>query len=514
LLGSRFDSRSFGDGDGYLPAEAVGAVLLKPLTRAEQDGDEILAVVRGTAVNHAGSSQAYGMPNGRSQMAVIRSALRRAGVAPESIGYIEAAASGSAIGDAVELTALAQVFEGVPCALGAVKSNIGHAEAASGITQLAKVLLQLRHGALAPTIHADTPNPHVRLEDTGLRLQRALTEWKRPLIEEDGVRREVPRRALINAFGAGGTYASAVLEEYRDRRAPAVSTVSTVSTEDEVVVVSARTATALRAMVAALVSWLERDGEASLADIAYTLQMCREAMAFRLAAVVRDRASLLSTLRAYLADPEGCPDSLHVGDPQTAAQLQQLAPGDFAQSVVDAAIVRRDLDRLAWMWTRHLPIDWQVLYRGAARRVDLPTYAFERARYWVPDPAHELAMAGSLVGADVRTFITAFLQQALDLMADGFDGSRTFRDYGVDSVIGVSLVRALNRRFELDLSGRVLLEHPNIDALTRHLETLVPRVGSTERPKEAQMRSALRDFRSGALSRAQVRAMLERSAAG
>jgi hypothetical protein len=237
-------------------------------------------------------------------------------------------------------------------------------------------------------------------------------------------------------------------------------------------------------------------------------------MAFRLAAVVRDRASLLSTLRAYLADPEGCPDSLHVGDPQTAAQLQQLAPGDFAQGVVDAAIVRRDLDRLAWMWTRHLPIDWQVLRRGAARRVDLPTYAFERARYWVPDPAHEVAMAGALVGADVRTFITAFLQQALDLMADGFDGRRTFRDYGVDSVIGVSLVRALNRRFELDLSGRVLLEHPNIDALTRHLETLVPRAASTERPHEALMRSALRDFRAGALSRAQVRAMLERSAAG
>jgi amino acid adenylation domain-containing protein len=510
LLGSRFDSRSFGDGDGYLPAEAVGAVLLKPLARAEQDGDEILAIVRATAVNHAGAGLAYSAPNAPAQVQVIRDVLRAAHIAPESIGYIEAAASGSAIGDAVELTALAQVFEGAHCALGAVKSNIGHAEAASGITQLAKVLLQLRHGALAPTIHGETPNPHVRLEDTGLRLQRELAEWKRPLIEEDGVRREVPRRALINAFGAGGTYASAVLEEYRDRRAPVVPV---VPAEGEVVVVSARTATALRAMVGELVSWLERDGEASLVDIAYTLQMCREAMAFRLAAVVRDRASLLSVLREYLADPEGCPDSLHVGDPQTAAQLQQLAPGDFAQSVVDAAIARRDLDRLAWMWTRHLAIDWQVLRRGAARRVDLPTYAFERARYWVPDPTHELAMAGSLAAADVRTFVTAFLQQALDLMADGFDGTRTFRDYGVDSIVGVSLVRALNRRFELDLSGRVLLEYPNIDALTRHLETLVPRAGA-ERPNEAQMRSALRDFRAGALSRAQVRAMLERSAAG
>ncbi|MBB4730100.1 beta-ketoacyl synthase N-terminal-like domain-containing protein, partial [Xanthomonas arboricola] len=146
LLASRFDARSFADGDGYFPSETVGAVLLKPLRTAERDGDAIWGVIRATAVNHAGSGQAYSVPNGQAQVGVMCDVLRRANVEAGAIGYVEAAATGAAIGDAIEWGAIAQVFDGQPCAIGSVKSNMGHAEAASGFSQLAKVLLQLRHG--------------------------------------------------------------------------------------------------------------------------------------------------------------------------------------------------------------------------------------------------------------------------------------------------------------------------------------------------------------------------------
>ncbi|MBB4730015.1 non-ribosomal peptide synthetase, partial [Xanthomonas arboricola] len=247
LLGSRAERRAFGDGDGYLPAETVGAVLLKPLRTAERDGDAIWGVVRGSAVNHAGGMQAYSVPNLHAQVEVMREAMRHAAVAPGEVGYVEAAASGSALGDVVEVASIARAMEGQPCAIGSVKSNMGHAEAASGFSQLAKVLLQLRHGERVPTIGSEPPNPNLSLEDTGLHLQRHRESWTRT--RRQG--REMPRLALINSFGAGGSNASLLVEEYR-----AVASVAPPRREGapgpQVIVLSGRTASGRRAVAARL----------------------------------------------------------------------------------------------------------------------------------------------------------------------------------------------------------------------------------------------------------------------
>lgn len=210
LLGSHAGSRSFTNGDGMIPAEGVGAVLLKPLARALADGDGVLAVVRSTAITHAGGT----IPSQESQTRIFLDNLAKAGIDPQTISYIEAAAFGSQLGDAVEVSALTRAFEksvppGWSCPIGSVKASIGHALGVSGMSQLVKVVLQIKHRQLVPTI-GDAAAGH--FTDGLFHLQRELAEWRTPQ-DTGGKHREVPRRAVINSFGGGGSYVNVILEE-------------------------------------------------------------------------------------------------------------------------------------------------------------------------------------------------------------------------------------------------------------------------------------------------------------
>ncbi len=151
---------SFGQGgDGYVPGEGVGSVLLKPLSRAQSDGDHIHGVIRGTAINHGGKTNGYTVPSPQAQTQVVERALRRAGVEPGWISYVEAHGTGTSLGDPIEIVGLTRAFggEGLPrqgCVIGSVKSNIGHCESAAGIAGVTKVLLQMRHGQIVPSLHS------------------------------------------------------------------------------------------------------------------------------------------------------------------------------------------------------------------------------------------------------------------------------------------------------------------------------------------------------------------------
>ncbi|MGW7280568.1 SDR family NAD(P)-dependent oxidoreductase, partial [Streptomyces sp. NPDC054844] len=208
--------RSFGaDGDGYVPGEGVGAVLLKPLDRALADGDHIHGVIHGTALNHTGRTGGFTVPSQTSQGELIRSALTAAGWDPRSVQYVEAHGTGTSLGDPIEVAGLGRAFDTTApegCALGSVKSNIGHLESAAGIAGLTKVLLQLRHGELVPSLHAERTNPHADLAGAGFRVQRDRATWPRPAGAE--------RRAGVSAFGAGGANAHVLVAE-APRRAPA-----------------------------------------------------------------------------------------------------------------------------------------------------------------------------------------------------------------------------------------------------------------------------------------------------
>jgi polyketide synthase PksL len=218
--------RSFGaGGDGYVPGEGVGAVLIKPLPAAVRDRDHIYAVIKGSWINHGGRTNGYTVPNPRSQAALISRTLERAGINPRSLSYLEAHGTGTSLGDPVEISGLEEAFREYTgdrqfCPIGSVKSNIGHLESAAGVAGITKVLLQMKYRQLVPSLHADPLNPHIHFENSPFYVQRRLEEWKRPRGDEGGRERVYPRRAGISAFGAGGANAHLILEEFDAAAAP------------------------------------------------------------------------------------------------------------------------------------------------------------------------------------------------------------------------------------------------------------------------------------------------------
>lgn len=219
LLGSGNQSKSFGTGNGLIPGEGIGAVLLKPLSKAMDDQDHIYAVIKSSFANHSGGRQMYTAPDPKQQAKLIVKSIQQSGIDPETIGYIESAANGSALGDPIEVIALTNAFQQYTnkkqfCAIGSVKSNLGHLEAASGISQLTKVLLQMKKGTLVPTINAMPVNPNIKLEHTAFYLQEQTEPWHRLNDPETG--KQLPRRSMINSFGAGSLCQSYYRRIYGD----------------------------------------------------------------------------------------------------------------------------------------------------------------------------------------------------------------------------------------------------------------------------------------------------------
>ncbi|MFC5900733.1 type I polyketide synthase [Streptomyces zhihengii] len=247
------------DADGTSWAEGCGVLLLKRLSDARRDGDRVLAVVRGTAVNQDGRSQGLTAPNGLAQQRVLRGALADGGLAPADIDVVEAHATGTVLGDPIEAGALAAVFSGRvrPLHLGSAKSNIGHAQAASGVIGVIKMVMALRHEWLPHTLHVRTPNTRIDWTGGELELLREPRRWPRT--------RRV-RRAGVSSFGISGTNAHVIVEE-------APQTADADRPDDGPVlplVVSGTDAAALRAQAGHWAQWLDARPAAAMRDIAYT----------------------------------------------------------------------------------------------------------------------------------------------------------------------------------------------------------------------------------------------------
>ncbi|HEX2925332.1 MAG TPA: beta-ketoacyl synthase N-terminal-like domain-containing protein [Ruminiclostridium sp.] len=215
---------SFGDkANGFVPGEGVGAVILKPMRKALEDNDHIYAVIKATAVNHGGRTNGYTVPNPNAQAEVIEEALKKSGINPRTISFIEAHGTGTLLGDPIEIAGLTSAFNKYTsdkgfCAISSSKTNIGHLESAAGIAGLIKILLQMRYKELVPSLNSETLNPNLQLEDTPFYIQKKLSKWETAAISENGKLKEYPRRAGLSAFGAGGTNAHIILEEYEHKK--------------------------------------------------------------------------------------------------------------------------------------------------------------------------------------------------------------------------------------------------------------------------------------------------------
>ncbi|MEG3951071.1 MULTISPECIES: SDR family NAD(P)-dependent oxidoreductase [unclassified Microcoleus] len=364
--------RSFGiGGDGYVPGEGVGAVVLKPLRQAVSDGDRIYAVIRGSSMNHGGRTHGYTVPNPVAQAAAIEQALEQSGFGADSLSYVEAHGTGTELGDPLEIEALSRVFggrgeTGEPCAIGSVKSNIGHLESAAGIAGLTKVLLQMKYGKLVPSLHAETPNPSILFEKTCFRLQRHLTDWT----PSSGL-----RRAGLSSFGAGGANAHVILEEFLcDSDAPAVR-----QHKPEPIPISAANEERLRSYASAIADSIETDPDADIASVAATLQRGREPMTCRLAIVADSAARLVGSLRGWLA---GTPDTATFAGKLSTSKVQ--APPALLRQIcaqTQQMIDSGDLHSVARRWADGADVNWKA--SGAI--ISLPGYPFLRERHWLPE---------------------------------------------------------------------------------------------------------------------------------
>jgi acyl transferase domain-containing protein/acyl carrier protein len=278
-----FDSKA----EGTIFGSGVGVVVLKRLSEALDEGDHIRAVIKASAINNDGAAKvSYTAPSVEGQAQVIASAQAMAGFDPETIRYIETHGTGTSLGDPVEVTALSKAFRKSSqrksfCAIGSVKSNIGHLDAAAGIAGFIKTVLALENRELPPSINFTTPNPSIDFAETPFYVNSKLTGWQS---------QDLPRRAAVSSFGVGGTNAHVILEE-----APPLESSGT-SRELQLLVISARTESALNASTENLLSWLRDNESVSLPDAAYTLKIGRTVFRHRRVLVCRDHGDAIRAL--------------------------------------------------------------------------------------------------------------------------------------------------------------------------------------------------------------------------
>jgi acyl transferase domain-containing protein/enoyl-CoA hydratase/carnithine racemase/acyl carrier protein len=376
--------QSFGEGgDGYIPGEGVGVVVLKRLWEAERDGDHIYGIIRGSALNHGGKTNGYTVPNPQAQASAIGRALAEAGVEARQISYIEAHGTGTKLGDPIEIAALSKAFQQSTqergyCRIGSAKSNIGHCESAAGIAGLTKVLLQMEHGEIVASLHAERLNPHIDFEGTPFVVNRELVVWERPEVEG----REVARMAGVSSFGAGGSNAHMIVEEYRggeERRRRAGEN------RPVMIVLSARTVEQLRQKGQDLLEFVERGEERiDLEEMGYTLQVGREGMEERVGMVVSGVEELRKKLELYVGGEQGI-EEVYTGQVKNRREgLGAFSGDDELEEAVEKWIEKGKLGKVVEMWVKGLEVDWSRVYgEEKPNKISLPTYPFAKERYWV-----------------------------------------------------------------------------------------------------------------------------------
>lgn len=313
-------SRPFAtDADGFVPSEGAGVVLLKPLSRALVEGDRVLAVVRGTAINNDGTSIGVMAPSPEGQVRCLERAYRACGIDPDSVSLIEAHGTGTPIGDPVELRALNQFFgvrPGPPIALGSLKSNLGHLLGAAGVGGLIKLVLALIHRQIPPSLHLSSPRPQLDGRASRLQLQRSAAEWTAPF----------PRRAAINGFGFGGTNCHVILEEASRR-----SDADPPKRPCELALLSAPTSTHLSAYAQRLTHSVS--GGHELGSVTRTLATRRSHFALRAAVVVESADELAERCRDLSQGRQAEWLIQRVDDTHRAPRIGFLFPGQGAQRV-------------------------------------------------------------------------------------------------------------------------------------------------------------------------------------
>ncbi|MCX7922791.1 MAG: SDR family NAD(P)-dependent oxidoreductase [Clostridia bacterium] len=390
-----FDDSSDGTGEG----EGVAAILLKPLSKAVRDGDNIYAVIKGSAVNQDGSSIGLTAPNVVAQEDVIVRAWKDAGVDPETITYIEAHGTGTKLGDPIEIDGISRAFRAHTnkkqfCAVGSIKTNIGHIDCAAGIAGFIKAVLAVKHGAVPPSLHFMRPNRKINFEDSPVYVNDKPAKWNSDAL---------PRRCGVSAFGLSGTNCHLVLEEFKGQE-------KYEGIKDEracILALSAKSPEALTELLNRYKIYIRKNAGIPLENICYTSNTGRGHYNYRTAVVVSncdeliDKLERLSKNRLCNVEEEAVYYGEHkiisvngqVKSPieiteREKKQISEAAENKIQELRTASGINRKViLNELCSLYIKGADLDWESLYRQEAiQKVRLPVYPFERKRCWLDMP--------------------------------------------------------------------------------------------------------------------------------
>lgn len=398
-------TKTFDDfADGTSAAEGSIAYLLKPLDKAEQDGDNIHAVIVGSAINQDGLSVGITAPNSAAQEALIVSALEDAQLAPEQINYIEAHGTATKLGDPIEISGIQRAFSRYTqrkqfCAIGSVKSNIGHMDNAAGLAGLAKVVLAMQHQQIPPTLNFNTPNRNIPFEQTPVYVNDHLSPWPAG---------DSPRYAGINSFGLSGTNCHVLVQAY-DK-----PTTKKASSQPALIALSAMNAEALQQQVQQLHQWLSQQDlqQVDLLNLSFTLLAGRRHMSHRVAIQANNAEQLLAVLEDLTNgnDNQAAQTASFRVVPDEAIQDQDITEAEQAtfseqanqqlQQATGFPLSAEQIATLSQLYLQGANAQWKAEFTRLAQgseytlhRLALPSYPFAKERCWVEVTARaELAL--------------------------------------------------------------------------------------------------------------------------
>ncbi|UED66657.1 SDR family NAD(P)-dependent oxidoreductase [Brevibacillus sp. HD3.3A] len=374
IVSPTFRARTFdSEADGTSLGEGVGIILLKDAAKAIRDGDHIYALIKGSAINQDGQSLGITAPNSRAQEDLIVRAWQDAGIHPETISLIEAHGTATRLGDPVEIEGIKRAFDRYTtkkqfCAIGSVKTNIGHLDHAAGISGLLKCILALKHEIMPPTLHFHSPNKEIDFVDAPVFVNDTARPWEQA---------EHPKRCGINSFGLSGTNCHLILEQYQ--QAEMASLENRGEGEWHLLALSAKTPAVLDQLVSAYYQAVNQSGQLDLASLCYTANVGRDHFAHRLAIVFNDRTDLLQKLQAVRkagVEKLAVKHVFYSGTPREDASHASQGGKDNARL--------HELLRLALQYAAGETVAWKELYADQRHlAISLPTYPFQDIRCWI-----------------------------------------------------------------------------------------------------------------------------------
>ncbi|WP_139492062.1 non-ribosomal peptide synthetase [Brevibacillus dissolubilis] len=433
--------KTFSDqADGFAHGEGAGILLLKKLSAAERDGDHIYGVIRSSVVNHGGRATSLTTPNPKAQADLLKTAYLKAGIDPRTITYIEAHGTGTELGDPVEINGLKSAFKELyqhtgdskvtssHCGLGSVKTNIGHLSLAAGVAGVIKILLQMKHKTLVKSLHCDTINPYIQLKDSPFYIVQEKQEWN-ALTDAQG--RELPRRAGVSSFGIGGVNAHVVIEEYIPKADYSRTTADITLQNPAIILLSAKNAGRLQEQAQQLLDAIRKQAytDRDLADVAYTLQVGRDAMDERLAILAGSIKELEEKLHAFVSGDDNI-DDCYKGRVNKNS-LQGLTVDEEIQEAIEKWMQRKKYTKLLDLWVKGLNVDWNKLYAGnKPKRISLPTYPFVQERYWIEaNPANDVSVSGKTSVVPAAVLHPLLHQNTSNLMEQRFTSTYTGEEF-------------------------------------------------------------------------------------